>query len=173
VSGQPAPARRRRRWWIDIAVIGVAFVGAQAFLTRDVVRGALPPIAGALADGGSTSLPQWRAARGGEPFLLYVWAAWCGVCKAMAGSVDAVAREAPVLTIAMQSGGGAEVRRHLDARGHDWPTLVDGDAALSRALGVGAVPTLIFVGRDGRVRAVTQGYTSEAGIRLRLWWAGR
>jgi len=35
------------------------------------------------------------------------------------------------------------------------------------------VPTLIFVDRAGRVRAVTQGYTSESGIRLRLWWAGR
>jgi hypothetical protein len=35
------------------------------------------------------------------------------------------------------------------------------------------VPTLIFVGRDGEVSAVTRGYTSEAGIRLRLWWAQR
>ena len=73
----------------------------------------------------------------------------------------------------MQSGSGAEVGRFLEARGLRWPTLVDHDSRLSRQLGVDAVPTLIFVDRDGRVRAVTQGYTSETGIRLRLWWARR
>ena len=73
----------------------------------------------------------------------------------------------------MQSGSGAEVGRFLEARGLRWTTLVDHDARLSRQLGVDAVPTLIFVDRDGRVRAVTQGYTSETGIRLRLWWARR
>jgi hypothetical protein len=36
-----------------------------------------------------------------------------------------------------------------------------------------AVPTPILVGRRGQVRAATQGYTSEIGIRLRLWWARR
>ncbi len=162
----------RRRWWLDLAVVAVAFVLVHLFVTRDVVRGPLPPLVGVLADGATTSVADWQQAQGGQPFLLYVWASWCTVCKAIEGRIDAVARDAPVLTIAMQSGGADEVRRFLDRRGYDWPTLVDAEANLARALGVNAVPTLIFVGRDGEVRAVTQGFTTGPGIRLRLWWAG-
>jgi len=168
---QPAP--RRRRWWLDVAIVIVAFIAFHMFVTRDVVRGPLPPLEGTLADGSATTVEQWQRAHGGDAFLLYVWATWCPICKTVDGSIESVAREAPVLTVAMQSGGGAEVGRFLDARGYRWPTLVDDDARLSRQLGVDAVPTLIFVDRAGEVRAVTQGYTSEIGIRLRLWWAGR
>ena len=57
--------------------------------------------------------------------------------------------------------------------GYGQPTLVDHGARLGRELGVDPVPTLIFVDRAGEVRSVTQGYTSEIGIRLRLWWANR
>jgi thiol-disulfide isomerase/thioredoxin len=167
------PTRRPRRWWRDVAIVVVAFFAVHAFVTRDVVRGPLPPLQGALLDGTAISIAEWQRAQGGAAFLLYVWAVWCPICKTVEGSIDAVARDAPVLTVAMQSGDGAQVGRFLAARGLRWPTLVDDDAALSRQLGVGAVPTLIFVDRAGEVRAVTQGYTSEIGIRLRLWWAGR
>ena len=173
VSGEQAARRHPRRWLVELAVVALAFFAVHAFVTRDVVRGPLPPLQGVLADGTAVSVGDWQQARGGDAFLLYVWASWCPICKTVDGSIDAVAREAPVLTVAMQSGGGAEVGRFLAARGYRWPTLVDDDARLSRQLGVDAVPTLIFVDRAGRVRAVTQGYTSEIGIRLRLWWAGR
>lgn len=169
---QPRP-RRARRWWVDAAIVAVAFVGVHLFVTRDVVRGPLPPLQGVLADGGATSVEAWHRGQGSEAFVLYVWATWCPICKTVEGSIDAVARDASVLTVAMRSGDGAQVGRFLAARGYRWTTLVDDDARLSRQLGVDAVPTLIFVDRAGRVRAVTQGYTSEIGIRLRLWWAGR
>jgi thiol-disulfide isomerase/thioredoxin len=173
VSGKQGAPRRARRWLVDLAIIAIAFFAVHAFVTRGVVRGTLPPLAGTLADGTATTVAQWQQARGGDAFLLYVWASWCAICKTVEGSVDSVARDAPVLTVAMQSGDGAQVGRFLAGRGLQWPALVDHDARLSGLLGVGAVPTLIFVDRAGKVRAVTQGYTSEIGIRLRLWWAGR
>jgi thiol-disulfide isomerase/thioredoxin len=163
---------RRRRWWIDIALVLAVFFGLQYFLTRDVVRGPLPPFEGVLANGSALSSEQWRRRHEGEPFVLYVWATWCPICKTVEGSVDALARDAPVLTLAMQSGQAVEVQRFLAARGRPWPTLVDDDGRLARGLGVHAVPTLLFVGPSGTVQSVTQGYTSEAGMRLRLWWAG-
>lgn len=142
-------------------------------MVRGVVRGALPPLSGALVDGTPLTVEQWQREQGGGPFLLYVWASWCPICKAVEPNVDAVAADWPVLSVAMQSGGGAEVGRFLAQRGYRWPTLVDPDARLSRELGVDAVPTLIVVDGGGEVSAVTRGYTSEAGIRLRLWWAQR
>lgn len=169
---QPSP-RRGRRWLVEVAIVAIAFFAVQAFVTREVVSGALPPLEGVLVDGRPIGIAQWQTASGGRAFLLYVWATWCPVCKTVEGNVEAVARDATVLTVAMRSGDGAEIGRFLAARGYAWPTLVDADGRLSRQLGVDAVPTLIFVDRTGHVRAATQGYTSEIGIRLRLWWAGR
>jgi thiol-disulfide isomerase/thioredoxin len=169
---QPSP-RRGGRWLAEAAIIAIVFFAVQAFVTRDIVRGPLPPLQAVLADGMPISVVQLRTASGRNAFLLYVWATWCPVCKTVEGNVDAVARDAPMLTVAMQSGAGAEVGRFFATRGYGWPMLVDADGRLSRLLGVDAVPALIFVDRTGRVRAATQGYTSEIGIRLRLWWAGR
>lgn len=169
---QPAdPPRRRLRWLLEAAAFAIAFVGLQFWLTRDVASGPLPVLEGTLVDGTRTTSTQWRAAQGGRPFVVYVWATWCPICKTVEGNVDAVARGAPVLTIAMQSGGAGEVGPFLAQRGYRWTTLLDPDAQVSRTLGVAAVPTLLFVDRQGVIRAATQGYTSELGIRLRLWWA--
>lgn len=148
------------------------FVGLQAWLTRDVVRGELPPLDASLLNDPAT-VQQWREQPGRNGFVLYVWATWCGVCKTIQGNVDAVANNGTVLTVAMQSGDDATVTQFLAARGLRWPTVNDESAALSRSLGVDAVPMLIFVDRAGRVRSVTRGYTTEAGIRARLWWARR
>ncbi|GMV57535.1 MAG: hypothetical protein AMXMBFR72_06500 [Betaproteobacteria bacterium] len=165
------PRRRRLRWLLEAAVFAVAFVGLQSWLTRDVASGPLPVLEGTLVDGARMTSMQWRTAQGDRPFVIYVWATWCPICKTVEGNVDAVARGAPVLTIAMQSGGAGEVGCFLSQRGYRWKTLLDPDAQLARTLGVGAVPTLLFVDRQGVIHTATQGYTSELGIRLRLWWA--
>jgi thiol-disulfide isomerase/thioredoxin len=164
-------AGRLRRWAIDLGIVITVFAGLQWWMTRDVVRGALPALDAPMVNAASAG--QWRAAHASEGFVLYVWATWCPICKTVEGSIDSVARDAPLLTVAMNSGDAAAVERFLQSRQHRWPTLVDGDGKLSHGLGVDAVPTLIFVDRHGRVSSVTRGYTTELGIRARLWWARR
>jgi thiol-disulfide isomerase/thioredoxin len=168
---EPQVRRRRWHWSLDLAVGLVVFIGLQAWLTRDVVRGALPVLDAPIVASTAGSAQDWRATHGGEGFVLYVWATWCAVCKMIEGNVDAVARDGPLLSVAMRSGTTAGVDAALAARRLRWPTLVDADGELSRTLGVDAVPTLIFVDGDGVVRSVTQGYTTELGIRARLWLA--
>jgi len=173
-SGKPVKRRFRfGRRLIELGVFVAAFIALQAWMTRDVVRGTLPPLDGTLLAATATSATDWQRQRGREGFVLYVWATWCPICKTVEHNVDAVAQDAPVLTVAMNSGDLAAVRRFLEARGKKWDTLIDGEGALARQLGIDAVPTLLFVDRAGVVRSVTQGYTSEIGIRLRLWWARR
>jgi thiol-disulfide isomerase/thioredoxin len=116
---------------------------------------------------------QWRNTHGRDGYVLYVWATWCAVCKTIQGSISAVAADDAVLTVAMQSGTPVAVAQYLASRKLNWPTTNDESAALSRSLGVDAVPMLLFVDRAGQVRSVTRGYTTEAGIRARLWWARR
>jgi hypothetical protein len=72
--GHPSP-RRWKRWLVEVAVVAAAFFAVHAFVTRDVVRGPLPALAGVMADGTPMRVAGWQATLGGEAFLLYVWAA--------------------------------------------------------------------------------------------------
>jgi len=172
-DGRPSRTRWRRvRWWLLEAVLLLAvFFGVQAWFTRDVVRGELPPIPGAVLGTPHPTVQAWRGDARNDAFMLYVWATWCGVCRAMEDNVDALARDARVLSVAMQSGASADVQRHLHARGHAWATVNDPDGAVTHTLGASAVPTLLFVDRHGRIRGVTRGYTTTLGLRARLAWA--
>lgn len=53
-----------------------------------------------------------------------------------------------------------------------WATVADPDGTLLTRYGLKAVPAFVVVAPDGRLSSVSVGYTSEAGMRLRLWWAG-
>jgi thiol-disulfide isomerase/thioredoxin len=153
-------------------VIGVVY-GMNAWRTRDVPALA-PPFAGQLADGSSISLAEFRAANPGQPVALHVWADWCPVCRTEEHSISALVRDGlPVLTIAMQSGDANNAGRVLAERGLSWPTLIDEDGAISRALGLPGVPAFVVIDAQGRVSDVQVGYTSEIGMRLRLWLAAQ
>ena len=47
-------------------------------------------------------------------------------------------------------------------------------AVIGRTLGPRepAVPAFIVIAPDGRISSASVGYTTEIGMRLRLWWAG-
>ena len=107
-------ARRRRRWALEGMVAVLALAALQAWLTRDVVSGRLPSLAGVLLGGDVAA--DWQADHRGRAHVVYVWATWCAVCKTMQGNLDAVAADSPVLTIAMQSGTDAQVRSFLARR---------------------------------------------------------
>jgi thiol:disulfide interchange protein len=165
-------ARRWTRWALELGVFVAVLLVIQWWQARDVPEGPAPAFTGATASGAETSLEKWRAAHPGRPVVVYFWADWCPICKAQEGSVDAVQRDWPVLTVAMQSGNAAAVANFLHRRGLAWPTVIDADGAIARRFGVRGVPTLVVVGPDGEMRSVMVGYTTEAGMRLRLWWAG-
>ncbi|MCC6200715.1 MAG: protein disulfide oxidoreductase [Moraxellaceae bacterium] len=148
-------------------------VAVNVWRTRDAPAGMAPPIVGVLASGQQITLDEFRAQHAGRPVALYFWAEWCPVCRAEAHVVTRVMKDYPVLTIAMQSGSVAEVTQVLQKRELDWPTLVDADGAITRQYGLPGVPGLVLLDKQGMIRFVEVGYTTEIGLRLRLWWAGR
>lgn len=162
----------RRRWLIDGLLIVVLAVALQLWQKRDVAAGAAPRFDGILADGRAVSLSAWRQAHPGRPVVLHFWAAWCPVCRAIEGSVDAVGRDWPLLTIALQSGDAKEIVNHLAGRGLHWPTVVDPDGRITSLFGLRGVPAVVIVDSAGTIRFVEFGYITEVGMRLRLWWAG-
>ncbi|WP_243457476.1 redoxin domain-containing protein [Ottowia testudinis] len=170
---------RLRRAWRGhlgtLAMVLAVLLGAHAWQTRHVPRGPAPDfsaLAVSVEDGAALSLAQWRAAHPGQPVALHFWADWCAICKLEQHSVSRVAADWPVLTVAMQSGDVAAVRRTLGQRSLNWPTVIDPDGALAARYGFRAVPAWVVIDSKGRISASSVGYTSEAGMRLRLWWAG-
>lgn len=158
-----------------LAMVLAVFVAVQAWQTRKVPGGAAPdfPVTVVQADGRvtSTTLHEWRAAHPGEPVALHFWADWCPICRTEEGSVTRVSQDWPVMTVAMQSGDAAKVAQVLRRRALPWSAAVDPRSEITSAHGFGAVPAFVVVDAAGQLRAPTVGYTSETGMRLRLWWA--
>ncbi len=181
----PPPLQRAAlalwRWLTDwrshagtlLLILAVGW-GVNAWQTRHIPSGPAPafsaPLAGAPTE---ISLDAWRAQHPGRAVALHVWAEWCPICRMEEGSVSAVQQDWPVLTIAMRSGDAARVARELNARGLPWLTAVDADGSLAARYGLKAVPAFIVLDADGHIRHAAVGYTTEAGMRLRLWLAQR
>lgn len=172
-TGAPAKAPRWRRWLLEGLVFLALFAAFQMWQLRDTARGLAPVFAGQRLDGSSFDLAAWRAEHPGQPVLLYFWADWCAVCKTTAGNVTGIARDWPVTSIAVQSGDSTAVAAFMRDKGYAWPTLADPKAAILRDYGLPGTPTFVIIAPDGHIRFVSVGFTSELGLRLRLWWAGQ
>jgi thiol-disulfide isomerase/thioredoxin len=118
-----------------------------------------------------TTLAQWRAQHPGQPVALHIWAEWCPICRTEEHSISSLVRDSPVLTIAMQSGPPEAVARVLAQRRLSWTTAIDARGEMARTLGFKAVPAFVVLDATGRLRTPSVGYTSEIGMRVRLWWA--
>jgi thiol-disulfide isomerase/thioredoxin len=179
LSDNAAPAKpekttpRWRRWAGEALLFIVIVAGVQFWQARDAPRGPAPEFAGHLVDGQPFDLAAWRAAHAGRPVLLYFWAEWCPICKTTAGNVTNISADWPVTSIAIQSGTAEQVARVMAEKGYRWPTLADPAGEVLRQYGLAGTPAFVVINPAGDVRFVSLGYTSELGLRLRLWWAGR
>ena len=159
--------KRWFRWATEALIVLVVVVGVHFYTTRGAVRGVAPAIQGVTLDGRPVALSQWR----GRPVLVHFWATWCPVCKLEQGSIANLARSHAVITVATQSGDAAKVRAWLRAEGLQMPVLLDADGTMAAAWGARGVPASFIIDGGGRIRFVEFGYTTEWGLRLRLWLA--
>ena len=102
---------------------------------------------------------------------MHFWASWCPICRAEQGSIEALARDYPAVTVAMQSGSDEEVARYMQKEALGLPVLNDPEGMLAAQWGVRGVPASFIVDGAGQIRFVEVGYTTEIGLRLRLWLA--
>jgi len=149
-------------------VVLLLILGVRAWQQSGVASGPAPALTGVLLDGKTVTL----AAYAGRPLLVHFWATWCPVCRAEQGSIDALAHDAAVITVAMQSGDREAVVQHLRKEALSFPVLNDPDGVIAAQWGVRAVPASFVVDGAGQIRYVEVGYTTGIGLRLRLWLAG-
>jgi len=149
---------------LQVLIVVVLYFGIQTYHKRSTTSGMAPPLYGSLLDGASIGPESFK----GKPYLVHFWAAWCSICRLEQGSINAIADDYPVLTIATQSGSNTEVAAFVKEHGLRFPVLVDNSGQWAKAFGVLAYPTSFFIDSAGEIRFVEVGFTTELGLRARM-----
>jgi thiol-disulfide isomerase/thioredoxin len=161
--GNPWP-RRLARWGRDLLLVVLVVFAVQWWHSRNLVEGTAPPLVGLMVDGSPYQLDPLDGVT-----LVHFWAEWCPVCRFEQDSIDRIAEDHRVITVATTSGDGPEVQAYLDRHGLSMPVIVDDSGKLAMSWGVRGTPSTFIVDRDGSIRFATTGYSTEVGLRFRLW----
>ncbi len=159
--------KRLRGWLFNGVLILLVFAGVQWWQGRSLITGEAPPLTGVTLDGRLLDLAGLR----GRPVLVYFWASWCPVCKVTDGAIDGIARDHPVITVALQSGDADEIRHFLRQSRLDFPVIPDPDGRIAGRWRVRGVPVTFVVDAVGQIRYATVGASTGPGQRFRLWLA--
>lgn len=160
--------KRLQSWGIQLLVVVLILLSVEAFITRGAIGTIAPDIQSITINQQPFSLQQFK----GKPSIVHFWATWCSVCQLEQGMINNVAKDLPIISIAMQSGSSDEVHNHLDQQSVAYPVINDPDGLLSKQYKVSAVPASFILDSEGRVRFATHGYTTGLGLRIRWWLAG-
>ncbi len=143
-------------------------VAVNLYKTWNVERGPAPDLMFNTIEGKPV-----MAQPAGEPMLVHFWATWCPVCSLEHDSIESISEDFPVVTVAMQSGNEDEIKQFMQKQGLSFAVIADEYGEISKQWSVRGVPASFIISADGLIKFVEIGYTSEPGLRARLWWAGR
>lgn len=163
--------KRWKRWALEACILVLVLIAIMLWQNRGLPEGAAPPLVGVRSDGVRVNLAEKiQADKSRRPTLVVFWGTWCPVCRSEENNVDAVAKDWPVVYVALQSGTAEDVREYLLARRLSLPAVIDDDSDIADLWRVRTVPAHFIVDSAGNIRFRFIGYTSEFGLRARLWW---
>lgn len=151
----------------DIFILFLIIMAIGLYMQRNAVTGVAPAFQGALLDDIQVTNTQFR----GKPLLIHFWATWCGICRFEQNNINNIAKEHQVITIAMSSGEKDVVQKYMQENGLSFPVLNDPYAEISKRYGVKGVPASFIVDSEGEIQFTEIGYTTEWGLRFRIWMA--
>lgn len=114
-------------------------------------------------DGRAVSLDDLR----GRPFVVNLWASWCGPCRReMPMFVEVTSRTPDVAVLLVNQGEDQRlIQRFLEDEGlHAAAVFSDRGASLMRLTGSSGLPTTLFVRRDGLIERAHMGELSRAAL---------
>ncbi|WP_294444595.1 TlpA disulfide reductase family protein [uncultured Sphingomonas sp.] len=148
--------------WGALAVAGGLWFSLQA-LIPPVTYGPFPYHFNLTTPSGAPlPLDRFR----GRPFVVNLWATWCGPCRRELPMLDAVASrgEVPIL-LADQGEAPTTVSGFLHREGIGAQHIaLDPDRRLSQALNVAGYPATAFVAGDGTIVRLQLGELSRAAL---------
>jgi peroxiredoxin len=122
-------------------------------------------------EGHSVSLESLR----GKVVMLNFWATWCPYCVDDLPVVEQLQREfrnqgLVVLAINLEDADTARV--FMQQHGYTFKTLVDADRQVSQLYDIEALPTVLVIGRDGKIATRMVGARSKSTLSEAIALAG-
>jgi thiol-disulfide isomerase/thioredoxin len=121
--------------------------------------------------GSSDSLVQYR----GHPVLVNFWATWCEPCKVEMPALVAAYQAHQVaglvvlaINLTDQETSTKDVRKFVAEFQMPFPVLLDDRGKVRRRYALRGVPTSVFIGADGVVRAVNPGPITVEALQQHL-----
>ena len=137
-----------------------------------LVGKAAPPFTLKGVKGSTVSLAAYK----GRVVLLDFWATWCGPCRIEMPRVEKLYQELRPKGLVVFGVNFAEdattVKNFLAKNPYTIPILLDAQGDVGRAYEADAIPTMVVIGRDGKVSSYFQGVRDEDALRAALAKAG-
>ena len=121
-----------------------------------------------VANAGSFHLQEAAKA---QPVVLDFWATWCAPCRAELPSLEALSRKyaGRVAVYGVNSSDApAQISLFTKQNGLTFPMLSDAKSAVSFLYGADAIPLLVVVDKQGKVRSVVNGYDPGESVEKSL-----
>lgn len=107
----------------------------------------------------------------GKVVLLDFWATWCGPCKAAMPAIQKIHddyKDKGVAVLGINTWENKEdaAKQYVGKKGFTYPCLLKGDD-LAKAYGMTGIPTLVVIGKDGKIVEIEVGMApgGDAGLR--------
>ena len=120
-----------------------------------------PDIEATALSGARVDLSDLR----GAPVVLVFWASWCGPCKKEVPELRALREHygERIHVVSVNAGEDPAIAaRAAREWGLAWPVVPDTTASIARAYAVSAIPLVLILDADGRVRYRGNGMPTDA-----------
>jgi peroxiredoxin len=155
-------------WLIYIVLFVVVMLGANWWKSRDALSGDLSEFSGELMDGTTFTLADYA----GKPILFHFWATWCPICNLQKDNIQSISQDYPVISVVSWSEGKAAVNTYMQENHLTFPVMLDNSGKLAQTFGLKGVPASFILNQHGEIKFVEAGYSTEYGLRFRLWLSG-